>query len=352
MLTERHYPLFLTHSELDQYLARGWYRMNQMIFTCHFIYFNEGIYSPVWIRLPLGGFQFKKRLSKLIRNNEKDFRIETQPAKIDSQKEKLFQAYKSHFDGQLADSLHDALMDNTSINIYDTEEICVYKDNQLIAVSFFDKGAESLASILGIYDPNYAKFSLGFYTMLKEISWGVEHGKKYYYPGYFIPGRPRFDYKLRIGPVEFYDPKQKGWREIHDFDIAGTPINILQKKLIKIHHFLTSEGIQIQKVFYPLFEEELLEYKGKHFMKVPVFLSCFHRDDNLFPLILEYDLIKECYRLSRFHAVESLLSLYTTELADRYQCDLCCLSFLYRDINILESKHFEDIKAEIMRYGH
>ena len=28
----------------------------------------------------------------------------------------------------------------------------------------------------------------------------------YYYPGYVVPGYHRFDYKLKIGEVEFYDP--------------------------------------------------------------------------------------------------------------------------------------------------
>jgi len=39
----------------------------------------------------------------------------------------------------------------------------------LIAVSFFDRGLNAAASLLCIYDSAYAKYSLGIYTMLKEI---------------------------------------------------------------------------------------------------------------------------------------------------------------------------------------
>lgn len=209
MLTERHYPLYLTHYELDDYLARGWYRMNQMIFTCHFIYFNEGIYSPVWIRLPLHNFSFKKRLKKIIRRNKQLFRIESRPASITAEKERLYQLYRMNFNGQLASSLRDAMLDNTNINIYDTHEICIYHEDQLVALSFFDKGAKAIASIKGIFHPAFAKYSLGFFTMLMEIEWARDNGKLFYYPGYVIPGRPRFDYKLRIGDVEYFNANDR-----------------------------------------------------------------------------------------------------------------------------------------------
>ena len=351
MLTERRYPLFLTHIELDRYLARGWYRMNQMIFTCHFIYFNEGIYSPVWIRLALQDFKFKKRLRKMIVRNKQLFTVVSKPARIDIEKETLFRAYRQHFKGQLAESLQSALMDSTNINIYDTQEICVYKDDRLVAVSFFDKGARSVASIKGIYDPAFAKYSLGLFTMLMEIEWAKDNGKLYYYPGYVIPGRPRFDYKLRIGNVDYYDPNDHVWKPHDQFNLSTLPIQVLKNKLITIRRALEERGIYTVKIFYPLFEEELIEFHDRIFMKFPLFLSCAHRDDNLYPLVLEYDLLKDCYRLSRFDAIENQLSIYTNEMADRYEVDLCCIGFLCRDILLIESNSIDDIASTIIRYG-
>jgi len=351
MLTERHYPLYLTHHELDDYLAQGWYRMNQMIFTCHFLYFNEGIYSPVWIRLPLNNFRFKKSLRKLINKNKKHFTIESQPASITYEKELLFHRYRANFKGQLANSLHDALLDTTQINIYDTQEICIYHEGRLVGMSYFDKGDKAIASILGIYDPAYAKYSLGFFSMLMEIEWAQENEKLFYYPGYIIPGRPRFDYKLRIGEVEYFSPTDRLWKPYNKIDYNSLPIFNLKQKLFSIRCELEKAGIPTEQVFYPLFEEELMEYHGKEFLKFPLVLSCYHRDDNLYPLTIEYDLVKNCYVLSRHYVVENLHSVYTHEMADRYDADFCCLSFLYRDILFLESNNFQLITEQVIQYG-
>ena len=62
-----------------------------------------------------------------------------------------------------------------------------------------------------MYDPEYDRYSLGFYTMLLEIEYCMELGLKFYYPGYVVPGYSRFDYKLRIGDVDYFDLYSKEW---------------------------------------------------------------------------------------------------------------------------------------------
>ena len=57
---EKHYPELLLPEELDAYLARGWYRMGQSIFTTHFLCFGEQFYSAVWVRLQLNDHSFSK----------------------------------------------------------------------------------------------------------------------------------------------------------------------------------------------------------------------------------------------------------------------------------------------------
>ncbi|MFK7932945.1 MAG: arginyl-tRNA--protein arginylyltransferase, partial [Saprospiraceae bacterium] len=73
MTTEREYPVFIVPEELDDYLSHGWYRMGQAIFTCHFLWFGEKLYSAIWLRLPLLTFQFSKGQRKLLRRNAQRF---------------------------------------------------------------------------------------------------------------------------------------------------------------------------------------------------------------------------------------------------------------------------------------
>lgn len=199
MFTKKLYPEQISGSELDQYLHNAWYRMGQSIFTCHFLCFGERLYSALWLQLDLEQHQMRKHQRKLLRKNER-FRTLIRPVRIDQQKEDLYQKYRWYaFNGNLSVSLRDSLLDGKYSNIYDTMECCVYDGEKLIATSFFDLGENSITSILGIYDPDYKDFSLGYYSMVQEIKYGMERGFKYYYPGYVVPGYPRFDYKARIG---------------------------------------------------------------------------------------------------------------------------------------------------------
>ncbi|NJL75726.1 MAG: GNAT family N-acetyltransferase [Saprospiraceae bacterium] len=104
-------------------------------------------------------------------------------------KELLYKKYKAeNFKNDIAVSLADALLDRQERNIYNTFECEIYDQEKLIAVSFFDLGATSISSIMGMYDPDYSDYSLGYYTMLLEIEYGQERGFEYYYPGYVTPG--------------------------------------------------------------------------------------------------------------------------------------------------------------------
>jgi arginine-tRNA-protein transferase len=43
MFADKHYPENLNLWELDQYLEKGWYRMGQVIFTTHFLFFGSNV---------------------------------------------------------------------------------------------------------------------------------------------------------------------------------------------------------------------------------------------------------------------------------------------------------------------
>ena len=58
---EKHYPEVLLPEDLDAYLEKGWYRMGQTIFTTHFLCFDKGFFSAIWVRLDLQNFSFNKR---------------------------------------------------------------------------------------------------------------------------------------------------------------------------------------------------------------------------------------------------------------------------------------------------
>lgn len=272
MFASKNYPEGLSPETLDAYLANGWYRMGQSIFTTHFLCFGTEFFSAVWIRLPLENYRFSKSLSKILRKNLAQFRHEFRPARLDAEKENLYRLYRNHFSGMLAPSLLDALMDGEEQSIYNTMEFAVYDGSELIAVSFFDLGEESVSSIMGIYHPEYGKYSLGLYTMLMEIVYAQKNNYRFFYPGYVVPGFRRFDYKLRIGEVEYLDLRGNEWLPFINLPEEEIPMEKMKIRLERLSIELKARGIPHLVYYYPLFEANLFGFWKVPFFDYPILL--------------------------------------------------------------------------------
>ncbi len=331
--------------ELDAYLARGWYRMGQTIFTTHFLCFNHQFFSAVWVRLSLDGYQFRKSLRKLIRNNQLEFHTEVRRAFIDSEKEQLYQKYKASFKGVLAPSLKDSLLDGEDFNIYDTMEVSVYKDKQLIATSFFDQGKDSVASIMGIYDPDYQKNSLGFYTMLMEISFCLKHGLPYYYPGYIVPGYPRFDYKLRIGEVDYYDLQTYKWQPFSQLNPQDIPLTKMRNKLGLLERTLEKKKVAIKVQYYPLFEANLFGFWRAQYFDYPIMLNCLPNQSNHYFLLCVFDVHENAYILYQCAPFEDLHFYFNESYLKSFDPENYFTSLVIID-QILEKEEHMEIMAE------
>ena len=168
----------------------------------------------------------------------------------------------------LAPTLRDALMDGEDFNIFRTYEVRVYK-----------------------------KYSLGLFTMLREIEYSMERKLLYYYPGYVVPGYPRFDYKLRIGEVEYFDLSLHTWRPHTGLAETETPLGAMNARLQEMQQFLSHKGYKSQLLNYPLFEANLFGFWSAPYFDYPVFLLCSPRDHNRRFLIIVYDPAVSSYKL-------------------------------------------------------
>lgn len=350
MFAEKHYPDMMVPEELDAYLARGWYRMGQTIFTTHFLCFNHQFFSAVWIRLSLEGYQFRKSLRKLIRNNQLEFHTEVRRAFIDSEKEQLYQKYKASFKGVLAPSLKDSLLDGEDFNIYDTMEVSVYKDQQLIATSFFDQGKDSVASIMGIYDPDYQKNSLGFYTMLMEISFCLKRGLPYYYPGYIVPGYPRFDYKLRIGEVDYYDLQTYKWQPFAQLNPQDIPLTKMRNKLGLLERTLDKKKATIKVQYYPLFEANLFGFWRAQYFDYPIMLNCLPNQSNHYFLLCVFDVHENAFILYQCAPFEDLHFYFNESYLKSFDQESYFTSLVIIDQVLEKEENMEAMAEKIMEH--
>ncbi|MEM8585720.1 MAG: arginine-tRNA-protein transferase [Bacteroidota bacterium] len=268
------YPFHLSPEALDWYLARGWYRMGGNIFTTHYLCFQQQLYSAIWIRLDLRKFQFSKSQRKLMRKNAKLFTHSVGQRKFTLEKELLYNRYAQSFNGRLSPSLRDNLEDYDEESIFDTYEVCIREQetNKLVGASYFDLGDNSAASILGVYEPDFERYSLGYYSMLLEMAFCMEQGFNYYYPGYIVPGYKRFDYKKRIGQTEYLDVKSGSWLPLMDFSREMGPAERQIEALEELKHAMRNQITQAETLIYPLFEARLYHAWPESFLEQPYLL--------------------------------------------------------------------------------
>ncbi|HUI28263.1 MAG TPA: arginyltransferase [Candidatus Kryptonia bacterium] len=84
----------------------------------------------------------------------------------------------------------------------DTIELTYRCDRRLVGVAIADRAADALSAVYCFYDPDYARFSPGTYSILKQIelcrSWRLRH----LYLGLYVAGSRSMRYKVNYRPHE------------------------------------------------------------------------------------------------------------------------------------------------------
>jgi arginyl-tRNA--protein-N-Asp/Glu arginylyltransferase len=307
MLVQYYYPQSLSADRLDHYLADGWFRGANMLYRSQLICFEEELYSVINIRLRLDGYGFSKSLRKLFSRNGRRFRLEIGPVEINDAKERLYSAQKSRFKGFVFSSLAQFLYSDYWQSVFQTLEMRVFDGSRLVAVSYFDVGHNSLASILGLHDEAYSRYSLGLYTMLLEIDFAKNKGLDFYYPGYVLDDYEGFDYKLRLGPMEYYDWHGK-WQPMTEVGKEKWSGKILKEKMNEMAQQLALRGAPSEVRLNPFFSVGYLDSLNEDFLQSSLYLDCYPKPSAKRRLVLEYSIERKVYALwwavERYHYEE------------------------------------------------
>ncbi len=301
MLTQSYSPSTLSPQELDLFLANGWFRQGCIIFTTNFLRNKHLIHSAVWLRIDLLAFAPTKTHLKLLKINA-NFRVEFHPFMLNETHETLFAKYKTSITFEAAISLQDLLYYQQTGNIYDTWEVAIYDYEKLIAVGIFDVGETSSMGITCFYDPNYQKYSLGKYLMFLKMQYAKNQGMAYFYPGYFSPNNPIFDYKLDLAKpfTAYLELSSNTWKSIQEYSISAAPIEVTTLKLKNLQNCLIERNIETTLFNYEFFDADLIStFNGMNTFDFPIFLQCFENYANTKqnPIII-FDV-----RDSQFHLV-------------------------------------------------
>ena len=184
---------------LDKYLAAGWYRIYDLMFTTDSITLEDRNIPVKWLRYNLDNTELSHSSARLLRRNRKFFNCRLQPAVINAEMEELYREYREFVGMDMSETVRQSLYSSDPSSIFDTIQIELRREDRLVAAGFFDNGRDSVAGILNFYDPEFRRFSLGKYLMLEVVDHCLQKGKKFFYPGYVAEGYAKFDYKLSIG---------------------------------------------------------------------------------------------------------------------------------------------------------
>lgn len=215
MFQDFKFPLQIMPDELDSYLAAGWYRMGQCVFTTDFVE-RDGVYfQTIWLRNRLKSYEPSSSFKKLEHRN-KSFQFEIVPFNYSNKYESLFQKYRSSLPSGRANDLRSFLIGDSTLIVFKSWVINLYDKGKLIGSGVFDLGKKSAAGIASFYDPDYKNYSVGRYLIYKKIEYCIQKNYDYFYPGYFVPGIKAFDYKLEIGKksLEFFEMNKSLWKPI------------------------------------------------------------------------------------------------------------------------------------------
>ncbi len=202
----------ITAETLDTLLANGWRHFGTYFFRYNINVYQGQFCKVIPLRIDLQKFTFSKSQQKIWKKNQ-DLDTHIQPIQINQDVVDLFEKHKTKFKENIPESIYTFLSSCPAQVPCAAVEIGVYKADKLVAMSFLDLGRESVSSIYGMYDFEWANRSLGIYTMLLEIDFALKTNRRYYYHGYCFDIPSFYDYKKKFNGLQGFD-WQGGWNDL------------------------------------------------------------------------------------------------------------------------------------------
>ena len=98
----------VTGSLLDDYLAKGFYRYRQLLFTTFYIEYHGMLHDVFWLRTHVPNIILSSSAQKILKQNKR-FSYTISPLQITEEMEELFALYREYVTFEHAQSVHDNL---------------------------------------------------------------------------------------------------------------------------------------------------------------------------------------------------------------------------------------------------
>ncbi len=199
----------------DWVLAFGYRRSGDFVYrtqcrTCHAC-------QPT--RLAVDEFRWSKSFRRVLNRADRDLSVRWSDAIVSQNRVDLFNKHRAVRGLDTSDTsvdqegYHAFLV--TSFGRVD--EMTIWDDDRLIGVAIADVGRDCLSAVYTMFDPDYSRYSLGSYAILKEIQRAQRERLRYVYLGMYVRDNSHLNYKARFVP-------QQRWIDGHWQDVPRSVV--------------------------------------------------------------------------------------------------------------------------------
>jgi arginyl-tRNA--protein-N-Asp/Glu arginylyltransferase len=195
---------------IEKYWDMAWVSGYHDFHRSNFESYKGRYYKAFPTRYRLWEFKFTKSLRRVL-NKNRDLKTVIRPLRITPEKSDLYDTYNYLKRGEPPRKPLREVYKHVSHEDSKKMELCVFKDNRLIACSIFEHGYYALYSNTAFWNLNEAARSLGILTILLEIQYALSRRMHHYFLGHFYAQNPNYHYKTRFGGLELYDWDNERW---------------------------------------------------------------------------------------------------------------------------------------------
>ncbi|MBO1436456.1 GNAT family N-acetyltransferase [Meiothermus sp. CFH 77666] len=188
--------------QMDALWAQGWRHFGVYFFR----YSRLQNHTVLPLRIRLARYRPSQSQRRILKRN-RDLQFKLQPAFVNAQVEALFERHKQRFSQNIPESIYNFVSRRPARIPCRCHSLTLHHQGRLVGISYLDEGAQATSSVYQCFDPAYARRSLGILMILLSIRFSLERGKAFYYPGYAYQEPSEYDYKKRLGALEYFDWK-------------------------------------------------------------------------------------------------------------------------------------------------
>ena len=188
--------------ECKEYVTHGWRRFGRLFFTpiC------EGCDACKSMRIDV--FSFKpNRSMKRIMNKNRDTSLVIRRPSVTTDHLNLYAKYHEQMNDKkgwnsepisASEYAHSFVQGHGNFGY----EFLYIRDKKLIGVALVDILPNAVSAIYCYYDHDYADYSIGTYSILKQIEYAKKLGVEHLYLGYWVEENKSLSYKSKFKPYE------------------------------------------------------------------------------------------------------------------------------------------------------